>query len=87
MTPPLKKVTHSFWANPPPQNTKLFKPPPFAPTPLFMRKDLVSPLPFFTKSCFMKPIVRYHEIIVFHQDLTTTESSDKKMFVFFHFIT
>ena len=30
----------------------------------------------------MKPIVRYHEITVFHQDLTTTGSSNKKMLVF-----
>ena len=43
--------------------------------------------PFFTESCFMKPIVRYHEIIVFHQDLKTSESSDKKMLVSFHFNT
>ena len=87
MSPPphLKKFTPLFLANPP-QNTKLFNPPPppFAPTPFFMRKVLVSP-PFFTISCFMKPIIRYHEIIVFHQDLTATGSSNKKMLVFFHF--
>ena len=35
----------------------------------------------------MKPIIRYNEIIVFHQDLTTTGSSNKKMLVFFHFTT
>ena len=88
MNPPLKKSPPSFWPDPP-QNTKSFKPPPFAPTPLFMRKVLVSPCPSFfsTKSCFMKPIVRYYEIIVFHQDLTTTGSSNKKMLVFFHFAT
>ena len=89
MTPPLKKVTPLFLAKPPPpppSTYKIVQAPPFAPTPLFMRKVLVRP-PFFTKSCFMKSIVRYHGIIVFPQDLTTTGSSNKKMLVFFHFTT
>ena len=85
--PSLKKLPPSFWLNPaPPPPLKIrnrSSPPPFAPTHLFMRKLLVSPSFFFTKSCFMKPIVRYHEIIVFHQDLATAGSSDKKMLVFF----
>ena len=79
--PPLKKSTPLFGQQPPPplapQNTKSFKPP-FCSNPLFMRKVLVSPPSFFIKSCFMKPIVRY-KIRVFHQDLTTTGSSNKKV--------
>ena len=69
-----------------PSKYEIVQAPPFASTPLFMRKVLVSPTLFFTKPCFMKPIVRYHEIIVFHQDLTTTGSYEN-MLVFFQFTT
>ena len=74
MNPPLKSHP-SLFGQTPTQNTKSFKLP-FAPTPLFMRKVLVSP-PFFTKSCFMKPIVRY-EIMVFHQDLKQLDLQTKR---------
>ena len=84
--PPLKKVTPSFWSNPPPPlkirncSSPLFCSNP----PLYKEKFWLAPPPFFTKSCFMKPIVRDHEIIVFHQDLTKTGSANKKIMVFFH---
>ena len=75
---PLKKSPPLFGQ--PPSKYEIAQappPPPVAPT-LLLRKVLVYEDSFFTKSCFMKPIVRYHEIIVFHQDLTTTGSSNKK---------
>ena len=79
-------LTPSFWLPPNPSKCKIVQSPPFCSNPLLMRKVLVSPPPlFFAKSCFMKPIIRCHESIVFHQDLTATGSSNKKMLVFFHF--
>ena len=59
--PPNKTFTPLFLAKPPSSKFEIVQAPAFAPTPLFMRKVLVNPS-FFTKSCFMKPIVRYHEI-------------------------
>ena len=81
----LTKITPSFWPSPT-SKYEIFQGPTFAPTPLFMRTVFVSPPsppPFLIKSCFMKHIVRYHEIIVFHQDLTATGSSNKKALVSF----
>ena len=78
MNPPLKKPLSPFWPTPPPppppSKYEIVQAPLLLLQPRFMRKVLVSP-PFFTKSCFMKPIVRSHEIIVFRQDLTTAGSS------------
>ena len=70
---------------PTPQNTKSCNPPLLLQPPPYEESFGYPPSFFFAKSCFMKPIIRCHESIVFHQDLTTTGSSNKKMLVFFHF--
>ena len=87
MNLPLKKSSPSFWPNSPSKYEIVQAPLLLQPPSIWWKFWLVLFPPVFTKSCFMKLIVGYREMIVFRQDLTTTGSSNKKILVFFHFTT